>query len=393
MKGLRLYLIGSTVVLAIYLAAQYYKPKPTDWTPSYLKEDKIPFGLYILHKEINSLFPDATVRTSRQALYNTLKGQQNSGANCLIVCGNLKMDKLDYRELTKYLHDGNNVFIATFNVGPLLKERLKLRTSTVFEPTERKSPAVNFVSPWLKTSRPYVFDKGLGSQYFSRFDTSKVTVLGRNQRGDANFIKYSFGKGSLYILPNPQLLSNYSLINPAGADYAAKALSFLPPAKLLIWDEYQTRGNTANASILRVIFKHAPLRWAYYIALVSILLFVLFEIKRRQRIIPVIAPLLNSSVDFVKVVGKVYYQQRDNKDIAAKKISYLFEFVRTAYRLKTGTLDESFIDDLVHKSGATEEAVLQLVTLIKNIKNGYQVSDAQLISLNKQIEHFYKQVQ
>jgi len=233
----------------------------------------------------------------------------------------------------------------------------------------------------------------LGSQYFSRFDTSKVTVLGRNQRGDANFIKYSFGKGSLYILPNPQLLSNYSLINPAGADYAAKALSFLPPAKLLIWDEYQTRGNTANASILRVIFKHAPLRWAYYIALVSILLFVLFEIKRRQRIIPVIAPLLNSSVDFVKVVGKVYYQQRDNKDIAAKKISYLFEFVRTAYRLKTGTLDESFIDDLVHKSGATEEAVLQLVTLIKNIKNGYQVSDAQLISLNKQIEHFYKQAQ
>jgi hypothetical protein len=135
------------------------------------------------------------------------------------------------------------------------------------------------------------------------------------------------------------------------------------------------------------------LRWAYYIALVSILLFVLFEIKRRQRIIPVIAPLLNSSVDFVKVVGKVYYQQRDNKDIAAKKISYLLEFVRTAYRLKTGTLDESFIDDLVHKSGATEEAVLELITLIKNIKNGYQVSDTQLINLNKQIEHFYKQAQ
>jgi hypothetical protein len=393
MKGLRLYLIGSAVILVVYLIAQYYKPKPTNWTPSYLKEDKIPFGLYVLHKEIRSLFPDAAISTSRQRLYNTLKGQRHLNTNYLIVCGSLKMDQLDYREMVEYLHNGNNVFIATFNVGPLLKERLKLRASTVFEPAARKSPAINFVSPWLKASRPYIFDKGLGSQYFSRFDTARVVVLGRNQSDGANFIKYSFGKGSLYILPNPQLLSNYNLINPAGADYAAKALSFLPPAKLLIWDEYQTRGNTADASILRVIFKHAPLRWAYYIALVSILLFVLFEIKRRQRIIPVIAPLLNSSVDFVKVVGKVYYQQRDNKDIAAKKISYLLEFVRTTYRLKTGTLDESFIDDLVHKSGATEEAVLQLITLIKNIKNGYQVSDTQLINLNKQIEHFYKQAQ
>lgn len=393
MKGLRTYLIGSAVVLVVYLVAQYYKPKPTDWTPSYLKEDKIPFGLYILNKEIRTLFPGAVMKTSRQPLYNTLKDQNHLGTNYLIICGSFKMDQLDYKELTKYLYKGNNIFIATFDVGKALKERLKLRTATVFEPTAGKSPAINFVSPWLKAGKPYIFDKGLGNQYFSRFDTARVIVLGKNQRGDANFIKYSFGKGSLYILPNPQLLSNYNLINASGADYAAKALSFLPPAKLLIWDEYQTRGNTEDASILRVIFKHAPLRWAYYIALFSILLFVLFEVKRRQRIIPVIAPLLNSSVDFVKVVGKVYYQQRDNKDLAGKKISYLLEFIRTGYRLKTSALDEEFMADLAHKSGADEETVLQLITLIKNIDKGYQVSDAQLISLNKQTEHFYKQAQ
>jgi hypothetical protein len=393
MKGLKTYLIGSAVVLVVYLVAQYYKPKPTDWTPSYLKEDKIPFGLYILNKEIRTLFPGGVMKTSRQPLYNTLKDQNYLGANYLIICGSLKMDQLDYKELTRYLYKGNNVFIATFDLGKALKERLKLRTATVFEPTVRKSPAINFVSPGLKASKPYVFDKGLGNQYFSRFDTARVIVLGRNQSGDANFIKYSFGKGSLYILPNPQLLSNYNLINPSGADYAAKALSFLPPAKLLIWDEYQTRGNTEDASILRVIFKHAPLRWAYYIALVSILLFVLFEVKRRQRVIPVIAPLLNSSVDFAKVVGKVYYQQRDNKDLAGKKISYLLEFIRTSYRLKTSSLDEEFMTDLARKSGAAEETVLQLITLIKSIDKGYQVSDAQLISLNKQTEHFYKQAQ
>jgi hypothetical protein len=393
MKGLRLYLIGSTVILFIYLVAQYYKPKPTDWTASYLKEDKIPFGLYVLNQEIGSLFPAAAIKTSRQPLYNTLKGQSHLNTNYLIIAGSVKMDKLDYRELIKYLHKGNHAFIASFDVGKLLKERLRLRTRTVFDLSAQRSPAINFVNPTFKADKPYIFDKGLGNQYFSEFDTTRVTVLGKNSRGDANFIKYSFGKGALYILPNPQLLSNYNLIKPSGADYAAKALSFLPPVKTLIWDEYNTRGSIADTAILRVIFKHDQLRWAYYIAMISLLLFVFFEVKRRQRIIPVIAPLLNSSVDFAKTVGKVYYQQRDNRDIATKKISYLLEFIRGDFRLKTSSLDEEFVSDLVHKSGAGEETIQQFITLIRDIGNSYKVSDTQLISLNKQIEQFYKQVQ
>jgi hypothetical protein len=37
MKGLKLYLVISAVFVIVYVVAQYYKPKPTDWTPTYLK--------------------------------------------------------------------------------------------------------------------------------------------------------------------------------------------------------------------------------------------------------------------------------------------------------------------------------------------------------------------
>ena len=57
MKGLRLYLVGSALAMVLYLLAQYYKPKPTNWDATYVKEDKIPFGLYILYHELESLFP------------------------------------------------------------------------------------------------------------------------------------------------------------------------------------------------------------------------------------------------------------------------------------------------------------------------------------------------
>lgn len=393
MKGLKLYLIGGALAMVLYLIAQYYKPKPTDWTPSYLKEDKIPFGLYILFHEVERLFPDMKIKTTRLPAYNTLKGKHFKKTAYLFIAGEVKFSSYDYRELVQYMRDGNDVFIATFNLNRALSDKLKIRISSSLNYTKEKSTPVNFVNPVLKGHPDYVFDKGLGDQYFSKIDTLKATVLGRNANGEVNFVKYTFGKGGLYLLPNPQLLSNYNLLNLRGAEYAARALSYLPTPETLIWDENNTRGSTDDSDILRVLFKHAPLRWAYYLALTGLLVFVFFEMKRRQRIIPIVSPLKNSSVDFVRVVGKVYYQQRDNRDIAHKKISYFLEHIRATYRLKTTVLDKEFVNALAVKSGLTEIVVQELFILIRGLKNAPMVNDQQLIDLNKSIEKFYKQAQ
>ncbi|TKC60332.1 DUF4350 domain-containing protein [Pedobacter hiemivivus] len=393
MKGLKLYLVGSAVVMVLYLIAQYYKPKPTDWTPTYVKEDKNPFGTYILYHELESLFPKALISPSNLPVYNTLKDKGFEHTNYLIIAGEVQMDALDYEELVKYMERGNNVFIAAYQLSDFLRDTLNLRMNSVASISNLKGPALNFVNPALKEKRPYIFNKGLGDQYFSLVDTLRAAALGRNEGGEVNFVKYNYGKGALYMLPSPQLLSNYNLLNPAGARYIAKVLSHLPVAERVIWDENNTKGNVDDQSVLRVLFKHDQLRWAYYLALTGLLLFILFEMKRRQRIIPVIVPLKNTSVDFVKVVGKVYYQQRDNRDIVQKKISYFLEYVRTNYRLKTSKLDQEFMADLVLKSGVNEAVVQQLIEMINRVNNAVMVNDEQLINLNKLIEKFYKQAQ
>lgn len=393
MKGMKLYLIGTGILLILYLAAEYYKPKPTDWSPSYLKEDKIPFGLYVLNKECQSIFPGTSIEMSRLPVYNTLKDKERKNTNYLIVAGAIHIDELDYKELVQFMKAGNHVFIATFDIGTYLKDTLKLHINSSLNYGKKKSVPINFVSPSVKEKYPYVFDKGLGDLYFSKVDTSRATVLGRNEKGAVNFVRYTFGKGALYVLPNPQLLSNYALLNPEGAAYAAKALSYLPVAETLIWDENNTKGNLGNESLLRVLFKHDQLRWAYYLSMISLVIFVLFEMKRRQRIIPIIPQLRNSSVDFVRVVGKVYYQQRDNSDIASKKISYLLEFMRTTYRLKTNAMDEDLVTVLVSKSGGNESDIRHLFAAIEQVSQYGKVTDHQLITLNKLIEKFYKQAQ
>jgi hypothetical protein len=389
MKGLRLYLIGSAIALIVYLVAQYYKPQPTNWTASYLKEDKIPYGLYILKQRITDVMPGAKVEVSRQPVYNTLKGRHFKNSSYLFVAGSINIDSLDFVQLKSYMNQGNDVFIATFNLGRYLSHTLKTEMNAAVL-TKGKGTPVNFVNPALRSAQDYVFDKNLGCMYFSRLDSAKVTVLGKNVDGGINFIKYAFGKGTLYILPNPQLLTNYNLLNPAGADYVAKTLSYLPDTKTLIWDEYNTRGNVDDESPLRVFFKYDQLRWAYYLALAGLVIFVLFEIKRRQRIIPIITPLRNTSVDFVKVVGRLYYQQRNHNDMAHKKINYLMEYIRSNYRLKTTTIDQEFETALAQKSGIDQQTIRGLIQIIQTINHSTKVSDEQLIELSKWIEKFYK---
>lgn len=393
MSGLKKYLIFGSILIIGYLLLQYFKPRPTDWTPTYLSADKIPFGTYILRQRINDILPGVQVKEAESAVYNTLKEKPAGNSNLLIVAANFKIDKLDYKEMVKYMRNGNNIFLAAYQIGYVLTDTLNLKVVSDMNFQNQKKYLVNFTNPMLERELDYYFDKGICEQYFLEIDTARAIVLGKKDGDQPNFVQYKFGKGSLYILPNPQMLTNYSLLRNDGLDYASKVLSYLPKSKNLIWDEHFTKVEEKDQSVLRVIFKYDQLRWAYFITLFTLVIFTLFEIKRRQRIIPVIDPLKNTSVEFVEVVGRVYYQQRNNRDIAEKKVIYLYEYIRNKYRLKTTEIDKEFIETLQKISGATADTIDELFTDIAYLNAGQMVKDQQLIRLNKLIEQFYREDQ
>ena len=237
----------------------------------------------------------------------------------------------------------------------------------------------------------YKFDKDIAGQYFSKFDTAKAMVISKNNHGQSTVLSFKLGSGSLYLCANPEIFTNYSVLDARRAVYVEKILSYLPAKKLIYWDEYQNHDFSDDPSPMRVFFNNPDLQWAYYLSLFSLVLFVLFELKRRQRIIPIIEPLKNSTVDFVNVVGRVYYEKRDNANIAYKKILYLLGYVRDKYRLPTNKLDDEFIDNLVHKTGVEVKIVRDMIRHINYLGVQQRVTDDELIMLNQLIEKFYNQ--
>jgi hypothetical protein len=389
MKDFKLYIGIASALLLVYLIAQYNKPNPVNWASTLYYNDKIPFGTFVLYNRLYDLFPNAEVTRTNQSAYRVFSDTAMVPGNYLIIANNLELNKEDYTAMVKYISAGNSVFISAFDWGGMVTDTLKLNLSNEFG---KKSVGVNFENPKLRQAKDYVFQKHITDQYFNKFDTTRATVIGQNSLGHANFISYTFGKGKLFLFANPQVFTNYSLLKPQSADYAEKVLSYLPEdTENIYWDQYQNHDIPTDESPMRVFFQHAALQWAYYLALASMLLFVVYEIKRRQRIIPVIEPLKNSTLEFVTVVGKVYYEQRDNANIAAKKILYFSEHLRTAFNLKSGEYDYAFITALANKTGVDLVFAGELVRHVSYLLPQKNITDHELILLNQLIEKFYTQ--
>jgi hypothetical protein len=163
----------------------------------------------------------------------------------------------------------------------------------------------------------------------------------------------------------------------------------LPKTKIL-WSEYYSAGGSQESSTeLRFILKNPQLRWAYYILLSFVGIFILFQSKRRQRAIPIVTPPRNSTLEFVETTGRLYFQQKNHANLANKKIQFFLEKIRTKYYINTSVLDESFVDSLASKSGVSQEDIRQLIKMFDFIKKAEKITESQLLDLNKKIESFY----
>jgi hypothetical protein len=118
----------------------------------------------------------------------------------------------------------------------------------------------------------------------------------------------------------------------------------------------------------------------------------LFRSKRRQRIIPVIAPLRNTTMDFVDTVTQLYINKSNHRDIALKMVNQFLEYVRTRFGLPTGMLDEDFTKRLAVRSGMETGKVSVLIRRMQQVRSGQTITEPELLGLDKGIDEFKKTV-
>ena len=134
------------------------------------------------------------------------------------------------------------------------------------------------------------------------------------------------------------------------------------------------------------IFSQPALNYAWKIAIISLLFFMFFNAKRKQRVIPIVEPLKNTTVDFTKTIGNLYYHEGNHHDIISKKIKFFLEKIRNEYLIDTFDLNESFINRLHQKTGKNKVEIEAVIHLIKKYRNQLDSSENDLIAFNKALE-------
>ncbi|HVB03651.1 MAG TPA: DUF4350 domain-containing protein [Chitinophagaceae bacterium] len=388
MSRQRVNIAVSILVLLIYGILLISSPKRMDWTLSLSGQDKIPYGAYVVFHQLGSLFHRARISRSATTADETLRSRVDSGSLYLVLARDISMDSLDTRSILSWVSRGNQVFLAAQQWDGPLMDSLGLSGNTSWSAV--KSGRFNFVNPLLRRNKNFGFPGETGGAFFPIQDSGRVEVLGTDSLGNINFARISEGRGAVYVNAIPLAFTNYAALYGNQCAYINGALSYIPQGtRQVIWDQYYKKRSTPSRNPLRAILGNEDLKWAWYLALVTLLLYVLFNGKRTQRVIPVILPLQNTSLEFAETVGRLYYQRRDNKNIAEKMINALMDHFRRQFRLSPGRQLPEFRDQLARRAGLSQEKVRELLELVDEAEHAATVSDELLLRMDNCMDQFY----
>jgi hypothetical protein len=392
-KGNRKYYFVLGAIFVLIVAVQYMRPKPINWVKTYISKDKIPYGCYGIYELLEKTYAKKII-TNKQNFYYINKGDPKN-TSLIVINDRIDLTKIETAQLMEFARNGNNVFLCGTEFSGKISDTFKLDTryrwpdfyGSVDSIVKMPSFTLRFLHEAKDTTKRYVYSQAAGEGYFSGFDTAAFKVLSMDENNMPVLISCRIGKGNIYMASVPDAFTNLMVVNEPNRYYVYTLLSYLKN-DVIIWDEYYKTYNAQREGIFKFIFGNDALYSAYGLLMLSIIFFMVFSMKRRQKPIPLIEPLENSTLKFVDVVGNVYYNSNNHKHIALEKITYFYYEIRTKFYLNTNEINDEFFISLSRLSGLTQEQVKNLFNYCENLKRAPELGESDLIELNERINIF-----
>lgn len=362
------------------------------------RKDKLPYGTYVAYESLPYLFPNAEISVNRKDIASL---SQKEGKKALIFIGHYAdADPSEVNALLNFVGEGNHVFISALYFTDTLLRALNVRWSgRLFSVSEKDSLRLSVYQPVTNDSLSYAYPGFALDAWVDSLDSKYATVLGRDEKGRPDLIKFRYkGGGTLFLHFAPMAFTNYFLLHKNNKSYYDNVLSYIPDnVNEVIWDESFRYNRRKSFSTLNYILNsknpagQSSLPWALWLLLLLFILIYFFESKRRQRIVPVIAPVRNTSLDFVTTIGRLYYQRRDNQNLASKMITHFQDYIRTKYNIPVHLSDPEFVGRLSYRTSIDKDFLQALVNDLLHAQQGGSISDAALLIINQKLDEFYKQ--
>lgn len=430
MKSSRNFLFAMLVLFVLFCLLQVNLPKKFVWSPTFSHVDKQPFGSFVFDSVLTQSLPNG-YHVTKKTFFQLDQEHAKEKISVLMVVDQQDLKQLDVKYLCNIARRGGKVMVvasSSFDDGrnadtvvvDELERTFKVKIEdglyfslrgilaglkahdndmydTIYWNNRETMYAAQsyrmfynmvggtlFVDSVPKVKRLAYTLSTAGYDYkhdslyvgdFTRFDTI-VDEKERIERIDTFAIKkvptavsVPYGKGEVIFVSSPLLFTNYGMLEGNTSVYIFRLMSYLADLPVYRTEAYVKTDAmlVAEQSPFREFIKRPPLRWALYLALLGVVLFMIFTARRRQRVIPIMSKPANRSLEFIQLIGTLYYQRKDHVNLVRKKFKLFAEELR-----KTAGVDISDVntDDreyllLAEKTGMNSDRLKKVIRQIR----------------------------
>ncbi len=407
MKLNRWFVIGILTFLVVMFVIELQLPKNFVWEPTFRHADKQPFGCYLFDSLMQTTMSEG-YRVTDSSLYQ-LAQDTVTRRGILVVADELEMTVVDIESVFRLASGGSHVMLVshtlcdslcdtlgiimlgygeTFDLNSYIKYN-KDRFDIFWESdTLGFSPRKYSVFSPICTRR-FRFPERAVSQ---EEDNDSLVEINRSidvqatYRSDYVSATFPIGDGYITYVCVPLLFTNYGVIDQDNVGFSLRLLSLMKNRPVVRTEAYCPALDTVEQSPLRYFLSQPPLRWAIYLTMLGALLFLFLGGRRRQRVIPIEKEPENRSLEFIRLVGTLYYHSRERRSLVARKFIYFAEEVRRNVHLDVtdATEDDVTLPTLAHQTGMEEAEVRNLILSLRQLVAD---DDETEISI-KQMKHY-----
>lgn len=186
----------------------------------------------------------------------------------------------------------------------------KMKRTTVCLQPEGTYPPCEVSLPALMADYGFNTDELRDLAYVSAYEKDGTSV---------KVMQLDWEKGSLYFVSTPLLFTNYGVLDEQCRTFVLRTMDNLKDYPVVRLYDFRDDALAANNGPLDFVSRHAPLRFAWQLLVVGVILLLLVNARRRQRALPVLERSVNAAVDFLTQHASLYRKKSDFSPLLRKK--------------------------------------------------------------------------
>lgn len=397
--------ISLIVLLFIVLLFEIREVADYDWQKRYRYDSDEPYDALVFSEMIAERFDSVVIIDKRDDL-SAFQDTTEQNALHILLAPSVNISGQYAREYIDFLARGNQSIIITnyFNLSHneqyLPVYNIPFRDSILHITLDDSRDTFRFIHYDDDfSSAKLTFINALSPLY-----EESIPIIGNVQDDNAVMSYLSIGDGCLYYYYNPLPFANVMSKQEDYLPHFNQTFSRFDPDQVILdhpsKHKFGTsrRGSGGSGGLgndnginentpLAYVMLNPSLRWAYYLLLATLLLYVIFRGKRRQKVIPILPKNENTSLEFVETLSHLYKSQNQNAKLVPHMKDIFINKVRAKYFLDYN--DPDFAIKLSKKSKIDIQEIEVLMTRFENAENNYSFSDDQFLRLNQRLDTFY----